>query len=68
MKDLDLSNAEGLDESITENYSAIAPRLLATKPRGTAQVVTATTLADAALALPLAAQDADREEIGDGFL
>jgi hypothetical protein len=37
MKDLDLSNAEGLDESITENYSSIAPRFL----RGTAQVVSA---------------------------
>lgn len=73
MKDLDLSNAEGLDESITENYSAIAPRLL----RGTAQVAALPSLAvaqDAATAAALpsvgAAQDAanlDREEIGDGF-
>ena len=58
MKELDLSNAEGLDESITENYSAIAPRLL----RGTAQVAALPSLA--------VAQDAanlDREEIGDGF-
>ena len=73
MKELDLSNAEGLDESITENYSAIAPRLL----RGTAQVAALPSLAvaqDAATAAALpslaVAQDAanlDREEIGDGF-
>ena len=68
MKDLDLSNDEGLDESITENYSAIAPRLL----RGTAQVAALPLAVAQAAALPSvgAAQDAanlDREEIGDGF-
>jgi hypothetical protein len=57
MKDLDLSNAEGLDESITENYSAIAPRLLnapriAPSSKATAQVVSAAQIAPAPTPAP----------------